>query len=61
MGSCIVVDGSCTTVVNPDTGDAKAFVLDYSFDSSDPSDRSICCYFDMLSRALMLSRERFSL
>lgn len=38
--SCIVVDGSCTTLVNPDTGDAKAFVLDYSFDSSDPSDRS---------------------
>ena len=39
--SCIVVDGSCTTLVNPDTGDAKAFVLDYSFDSSDPSDRQI--------------------
>jgi hypothetical protein len=39
--SCIVVDGSCTTLVNPDTGDAKAFVLDYSFDSSDPSDRRI--------------------
>jgi len=38
--SCVVVDGSCTTLVNPDTGDAKAFVLDYSFDSSDPSDRS---------------------
>jgi len=39
--SCVVVDGSCTTLVNPDTGDAKAFVLDYSFDSSDPSDRSV--------------------
>ena len=87
-GSCVVVDGSCTTLVNPDTGDAlsfllytlclcmhacmyapackrtcgyvyglhqtrwylhtfmhthtgdaKAFVLDYSFDSSDSSDR----------------------
>jgi hypothetical protein len=38
--SCVVVDGSCTTIVNPETGDAKAFVLDYSFDSSDPTDRS---------------------
>ena len=37
---CVVVDGNCTTIVNPDTGDAKAFVLDYSFDSSDPTDRS---------------------
>jgi len=37
MGSktCIVVDGNCTTIVNPETGDAKAFVLDYSYDSSD--------------------------
>lgn len=33
--SCIVVDGSCTTLVNPETGDAKAFVLDYSYDSMD--------------------------
>ncbi|KAJ1477331.1 P-loop containing nucleoside triphosphate hydrolase protein [Baffinella frigidus] len=39
MGSktCIVVDGNCTTIVNPDTGDAKAFVLDFSYDSSDAS------------------------
>eukprot|EP00283_Hemiselmis_rufescens_P024033 CAMPEP_0173446804 /NCGR_PEP_ID=MMETSP1357-20121228/37360_1 /TAXON_ID=77926 /ORGANISM="Hemiselmis rufescens, Strain PCC563" /LENGTH=263 /DNA_ID=CAMNT_0014413137 /DNA_START=159 /DNA_END=947 /DNA_ORIENTATION=- len=38
--SCVVVDGGCTTIVNPETGDAKAFVLDYSFDSSEPSDKT---------------------
>eukprot|EP00286_Rhodomonas_abbreviata_P005259 CAMPEP_0181330020 /NCGR_PEP_ID=MMETSP1101-20121128/23655_1 /TAXON_ID=46948 /ORGANISM="Rhodomonas abbreviata, Strain Caron Lab Isolate" /LENGTH=373 /DNA_ID=CAMNT_0023439205 /DNA_START=243 /DNA_END=1361 /DNA_ORIENTATION=+ len=35
--SCIVVDDNCTTLVNPETGDAKAFVLDYSYDSTDAS------------------------
>eukprot|EP00282_Hemiselmis_andersenii_P043519 CAMPEP_0172061964 /NCGR_PEP_ID=MMETSP1043-20130122/8778_1 /TAXON_ID=464988 /ORGANISM="Hemiselmis andersenii, Strain CCMP441" /LENGTH=233 /DNA_ID=CAMNT_0012721831 /DNA_START=223 /DNA_END=920 /DNA_ORIENTATION=+ len=38
--SCVVVDGGCTTIVNPETGDAKAFVLDYSFDSSEPGDKT---------------------
>ena len=38
--SCVVIDGACTTLVNPESGNARAFVLDYSYDSSEPSDAS---------------------
>ena len=36
--SCVVIDGACTTLVNPESGNARAFVLDYSYDSSEPDD-----------------------
>jgi hypothetical protein len=38
--SCVVIDGACTTLVNPESGNARAFVLDYSYDSSEPDDMS---------------------
>jgi hypothetical protein len=34
--SCTIIQHSTTSIFNPETGDVKAFVLDYAFDSSTP-------------------------
>ena len=33
---CTIIQHSTTSIFNPETGDVKAFVLDYTFDSSTP-------------------------